>query len=273
LRTETDTVVVSSLLVPSRTNFNVGGIPPTFQLEGFFREDGELPEVYIEVTDPSGTRTKALRVIGVVEDSAFYSNNIVTAQETLDGLLGQTVPDISYMLRLGEGVDPIQVADQMEAAFLANGMRVEDLASEVREITAANVSLNNLLQGFMALGLVVGIAALGVIAARSVVERRQQIGMLRAIGFQRGMVQMSFLIESSFVALLGIAIGAGLAIALSVSIIAEIASQTAGVRYVVPWGNIILVVAVAYVASLLTTYLPARQAANVYPAEALRSAE
>ena len=36
----------------------------------------------------------------------------------------------------------------------------------------------------MALGLFVGIAALGVIAFRSVVERRQQIGMLRAIGYQ-----------------------------------------------------------------------------------------
>ena len=37
----------------------------------------------------------------------------------------------------------------------------------------------------MGLGLVVGIAALGVIAARSVVERRQQIGVLRALGFHR----------------------------------------------------------------------------------------
>jgi len=37
----------------------------------------------------------------------------------------------------------------------------------------------------MALGLIVGIAALGVIAFRSVVERRQEIGMMRAIGFQQ----------------------------------------------------------------------------------------
>ena len=41
----------------------------------------------------------------------------------------------------------------------------------------------------MGLGLVVGVAALGVISARSVVERRQQIGVLRAIGFRRRMVQ------------------------------------------------------------------------------------
>ena len=59
----------------------------------------------------------------------------------------------------------------------------------------------------MGLGLIVGVAALGVISARSVVERRQQIGVLRAIGFRRGMVQASFLLESSFVALTAIVVG------------------------------------------------------------------
>ena len=53
----------------------------------------------------------------------------------------------------------------------------------------------------MGLGLIVGVAALGVISARAVVERRQQIGVLRAIGFRRRMVQAAFLLESSFVAL------------------------------------------------------------------------
>ena len=59
----------------------------------------------------------------------------------------------------------------------------------------------------MMLGLVVGVAALGVISARAVVERRQQIGVLRAIGFRRGMVQAVFLIESSFIALTSIVVG------------------------------------------------------------------
>jgi putative ABC transport system permease protein len=55
-------------------------------------------------------------------------------------------------------------------------------------------------QVFMGLGLLVSIAALGVIAFRSVVERRQQIGMLRAVGCHRGTVATSFLLESSFIA-------------------------------------------------------------------------
>ena len=111
-----------------------------------------------------------------------------------------------------------------------------------------------------------GIAALGVIAARSVVERRKQIGVLRALGFQKSMVQFSFLLESSFIALLGIGLGIALGAGLSVQIIDSMKESFDSITYQVPWINIIVVVVVAYGASLLTTYLPARQAAKIYPA-------
>lgn len=94
--------------------------------------------------------------------------------------------------------------------------------------------------------------------------------MVRAIGFQRSMVQASFLLESSFVALLGITLGVALGMGLSVQIVDEMSKFVPGVTYSVPVLNIVVIVLIAYGASLLTTFLPARQAANVYPAEALR---
>jgi putative ABC transport system permease protein len=84
------------------------------------------------------------------------------------------------------------------------------------------------------------------------------------------MVQFSFMLESSFVALLGIGLGLALGAGLSVQIIEAMKDSFAGLTYQVPWVNIVVVVVIAYVASLLTTYLPARQAAKIYPAEALR---
>ena len=87
------------------------------------------------------------------------------------------------------------------------------------------------------------------------------------------MVQLSFLIESSFIALLGIAIGMALAFGLSVGIINEIGEDIEGIRYQIPWAAGLLVFVLAYGASLLTTFLPARQAAGIYPAEALRLGE
>ena len=83
-------------------------------------------------------------------------------------------------------------------------------------------------------------------------------------------MRLAFLIESSFVALLGIGLGVALGAALSVGIVDSFAEQFAGVQYTVPWTTLGVVVGLAYVASLLTTFLPARQASKVYPAEALR---
>ena len=55
-----------------------------------------------------------------------------------------------------------------------------------------------------------------------------------------------------------------------VAVISSVSDDFEGMVFVVPWLNIVVVVVIAYGASLLTTFLPARQAANVYPAEALR---
>ncbi len=124
----------------------------------------------------------------------------------------------------------------------------------------------------MGLGIVVGVAALGVISARSVVERRQEIGVLRAIGFRRGMVQLSFLLESSFVAVLGIALGCILRLILSFNIIRDNSQQASfeNMKFAVPWLNLTVIFLIAYAAALLTTFIPSRQASRVYPAEALR---
>ena len=120
----------------------------------------------------------------------------------------------------------------------------------------------------MSLGLLVGIAALGVIGARAVVERRHEIGVLRAIGFSPGMVQLSFLAEMSFLAVVGIGLGLGLIS--SVELIDEMRVDEPEVEFVIPWLKVILIALGAYIFSILITLIPARQAAKIAPAEALR---
>ena len=92
----------------------------------------------------------------------------------------------------------------------------------------------------MGLGLIVGVAALGVISARAVVERRQHIGVLRALGFRRGMVEATFLLESSFVALTAIVVGTALGLLLANNIVADQRRQPSweGIELVVPWVNL-----------------------------------
>jgi putative ABC transport system permease protein len=270
LRTEKDTAIISSDLAPSRSNF-VGDEGPPIKLSGFYGEDPKLPnDLYIQVEDPQSGRTRNLHVIGVLEDTAFFAPDVTSSRATVDDLAGSPLPAQGYQFRLADGVNSEAVAKDLEKAFAQNGLQAVAIKKEIEDGSASQGLFNNLLMGFMGLGLLVGIAALGVIAARSVVERRQQIGMLRALGFQRGQVRLAFLIESSFVALLGIGLGVALGAALSVGIVDSFEEQISGIRYTVPWSTLGVIVGLAYIASLLTTFLPASQASRVYPAEALR---
>ena len=113
-----------------------------------------------------------------------------------------------------------------------------NLQEVIADAQAQQRSFFNLVVGFMALGLVVGIAALGVISARAVVERRHEIGVMRAIGYSRGMVQLNFLAESSFIALLGIAVGLGLGLLTSVNVAVDIQTDEPTFALAIPWGQV-----------------------------------
>ena len=151
-------------------------------------------------------------------------------------------------------------------------MQAESIQKVLDDTLAANRTFNRLIQGFMGLGLIVGVAALGVISARAVVERRQQIGVLRAIGFRRGMVQAVFLIESSFIALTSILVGTLLGLVLAADIIRDTQKQPSweNLTLVVPWGSFALIFLLVYVVALAATFVPALRASRIRPAEALR---
>ena len=86
----------------------------------------------------------------------------------------------------------------------------------------------SLLEGFLSLGLLIGIAGLGVVMVRAVRERRREIGMLRAIGFAARIVRRAFMIEASFIAVQGIAIGGVLGLVTGFSVLTS--SSTFGPR-------------------------------------------
>lgn len=281
LAKEKDVVIAHASMVPARNNYNMGSYVPPLSLKGIYREDKKLPVMYIDVrsgvTLPPGPDGKSpqpgvkrLRVIGVVGDTSLYVGGILTGQETLETVMGGPVPATTYYFDLAKGANEGAAADGLSRTFFENGMSVTESHKLIDEAMTMNMAMNRLMQGFMALGLVIGIAALGVIAARSVVERRRAIGMLRAIGFRRAMVQGAFLLENSFVVLLAVFIGSALAITVASNVIGLITQGLSGAEFTVPWFEIAAIGLGAYGASLLTTYLPSRRAAAVFPAEALR---
>ena len=270
LRDNPNLAVIDALAVPSRDGggFNFGG--PAFRVEGLFFEDEEMEPIEIQIRDPQEGGVTTVTVIGVMDALTDHNGVVMFSKSVLDGISPEPLPITTYRFIVTEDTDAKSIATRLDSAFFENGLETSVLEEELAEAREQNLGINRLLQGFMASGLLVGIAALGVISLRAVVERRQQIGVLRAIGYRRGMVMASFLMESSFVALLGILLGVGLGSLLSYNLVQSIGEDIPGLKFTIPWLQIGSIVAIAYAFSLLTTFLPARQASRIYPAEALR---
>ncbi len=266
--------VVDSLVVQRRDNFGFNVMPSDFRITGFYADDGKpFDPVPIEVLDKQTGEKTRLTIIGVLSDSApLEMSGISSSQSTLTAAFpGRAEPTIHYFT-VAPGVDPGAAAQRLESSFITNGLEAEPIQKVVDDAVAANKTFNRLIQGFMALGLVVGVAALGVISARAVVERRQQIGVMRAIGFRRTMIQTVFLLESSFVALTSIVVGTALGLLLGWNIIRDSRETPswANLEMVVPWGDLVLIFVLVYAVALLATLAPAIRASRIAPAEALR---
>jgi putative ABC transport system permease protein len=174
------------------------------------------------------------------------------------------------LVKVARGTDPAAVANTMKRDFIRLGMTTINIAVVIGDFIQIGQSFLGVFEAFLALGLVVGIAGLGIISIRSVVERRKEIGVLRAIGFRKRMILAAFLLENTYVALLGILIGIVLGIDLGYAIAT---SPGSGVSFVIPWMALVEIIAFSYGLSVLATLGSSRRAAGIPPAEALRYTE
>jgi putative ABC transport system permease protein len=276
LRDNPGLAVVNAALIPTRNNFGFGGDSENFMIrtEGLFIENVSMDPISVDVRDIRSGISIELVVIGVLD--SFASNEgfgplpggIYTSTRTLDQHLPRALDPTMFFF----GVEPetLDAAKKIEAAFFQNALQTLDIKQTIEDTQSSQRSFFNLLIAFMTLGLVVGIVGLGVISARAVVERWHSIGVLRAIGFSRAMVMTTFLAESSFIALLGIGIGLILGLVTSINVIGEIRADEPAIRLIFPWTRIAIIVAGTYLFSLIATVVPARQASQIEPAEALR---
>jgi putative ABC transport system permease protein len=177
-----------------------------------------------------------------------------------------------HLLHVREGADPVAVARAVESTQEDVGMDAAGIAQEAGEFLQSQRQLYLLFEVYLGLGLVLGIASLGIITARSVLERRQEVGMLRAIGLPRAMVFRSFLVEGLFIVTIGAAVGVGIGVVVAYGVHQK-SLASLGLPFVIPWVDLAVILVVAYVATLAATLGPARQAARLAPAEAIRYIE
>jgi putative ABC transport system permease protein len=225
----------------------------------------------IGIRDAASGKESTVTIIGVWASRAPYKyiSGVYVNPQGYEEVFGPPTFDRAFV-RLLDGVDPEEGARNIESALATNGVQAESIRKLIDDASAQDRAFTRMFQAFMALGLFVGIAALGVIAFRSVVERRQQIGMLRAIGYQTESVTLTFMLESAFVALMGILSGVVGGVIVSRNLFTTGQFSGEGVDFTMPWGEVLVFVVLAFVVSLIMTWWPSRSAARVPVADALR---
>ena len=230
-------------------------------------EAGDLLQLFWVPDNGKTTVTKEVTVAGVL--NGVFFGGIVGTSQFLQQSFGIVAGQFGFV-KVTPGTDPTAVSNTLKRDFARVGMQTIAIAPLISDFIQIGQSFLGIFEAFLALGLVVGIAGLGIISIRSVVERRKEIGVLRAIGFRKRMILAAFLLENSYVALLGIIIGIILGIDLGYAIAT---SPGSGVSFVIPWVSLLEIIGFSYGLAVLTTVSSSRRAARIPPAEALRYTE
>jgi putative ABC transport system permease protein len=97
----------------------------------------------------------------------------------------------------------------------------------------------------------------------SVLERRREIGVIRAVGGTRSQVRRMIRRESVLVTLVGVILGLVVGLVLAYAFVRSAASSFPGLRFVMPWQTIVIVIVGAVVVAVLAAALPARRASRL----------
>jgi putative ABC transport system permease protein len=265
---ETDDEVWNALL----KNDSLIVIPEWFLQEGGGpSEDIVNEDDVVTMIDPITGADEERVVIGTVDNDYAFSGSYMS-KRAVRSVLGANAAPSRFYIKVEPGAAPGEVARELQGRFVSNGLDAKSFRELIEQFQATNLQFFQLMQAYLALGLLVGIAGLGVVMVRAVRDRRRQVGVLRSLGFVPNQVRSAFMLESGFVALEGIVIGAALALITASQLVAT-GEFGQGIAFDVPAVQLLILTATALIASLIATAWPAQQASKIPPAVALRIAD
>lgn len=184
-----------------------------------------------------------------------------------------------YALPGGATAIELKVADLFSAERLAldlrgrTGLEADSwmkINAELLSALDAQRNSKTLIQFFVVLAVALGIASVLIV---SVVQKAREIGILRAVGTSALRVHSVFLIQGAVLgfvgALVGSAIGAGLAKAFELAV--RDASGGPKVPAVVDGALFVSALSLATIVGTFAALIPARRAARIDPATAIRN--
>jgi len=270
LRSNPDTVVVSSNVIPGRLpgdtvefrrliqrEEDIGGMS-SFLMRG-------MSDVMI-----GEERVKMTVIATLPENTITYMNGIFVYRGNIPESIDGKVSIRNYLLNLrGETQEEKKASFESLKNAMGSGslfmIFVDDIIKLTTTIIQGTISI---LRSFLYFGMLVGIVGIAIIMFKALYERKRIVGMLKAIGFTKKMVFASFVLETSFIVVIGIVLGIITGTLTSVEIYASPLMQ--GMALSIPWDQLLGMSLIFYIASLVSTIIPSYIASKIPPAEALR---
>lgn len=211
------------------------------------------------------------------------SSGVYVAAEPLreagwDGTADAAVPgQLLIALDPGVPVDRLQGLSEDVTRAAGAGAAVIDGGAGERALYARIIdAMLGIVVALLAVSVLIALIGVANTLSLSVIERTRENALLRALGLTRGGLRGTIAIEAVLIAavaaVLGCALGVFYGWAGAQLVLADL-SATAGagtaVRPAVPWLELVLVVAVAALAGLAASLLPARRAARLSPVAGL----
>jgi lipoprotein-releasing system permease protein len=234
-----------------------------------------------------GARLFGFRVAGVF-DAGVPDHNTGLAlmhlhdASVLDGLGGRTE---GLAVRLDDALDVEAFHASIEDLLEGSGLRYSDWTEEHASYFTA-IRIEKTMMTIILL-FIVGVAAFNIVASLMMVvtEKKRDVAILRTSGLDPARVARIFFVQGAAIGLAGTLIGTalGLAVALNVDVIVPWLEATfrfrifpGDVYYVtevpseVHLADAVMIPIVAFALTVLATLYPARRAASIAPADALR---
>lgn len=216
------------------------------------------------------------------EDGQDLSVEIVAVVEDMQPLMGVTLhpedfaaafpsvdEDEMLLIRAAEGADAAEVRDAVYTAVedyptmqVGSAAEMKNQFSEVLDIAFYTIA------AMLGLAIIIAVFGISNTMALSVLERTRESALLRALGLARGQLRRMLSVEAVLLCLIGAGIGIVLGVVFGW---AAGASVLPDMVFSVPFGQIAVFIAIAVLAGLLASVLPARRAAATSITGALAS--
>jgi len=232
-----------------------------------------------KVGDELIIKSRRMKIAGFVSEIGNQQddNTLYVSREVFSDLTGIKGKTMTGMLKIEKGANLELIAKQVEYE-LSKQDEVQEFSvitpEKVGAIVGGVLTVIELGLVFIALfSLIVGAVGIMNTMYTSVLERTKQIGIMKAIGASSEAILSLFLLESGMIGAVGGIFGIilGLILAYLVSLLAAYGGVGGLFSFAsLDFYGLAVIVIITFIVGILSGVLPARSAAKLEPAEALR---